>query len=274
MMSHWDLQVASGSVIGRDHRTAGRNRQDDLRVVRTETCTVGIVADGCGSGTRSEVGASLGVRILAESICAEADKAGTASGLRWRRVQQQLLSMLDVNARLMGGNYRQTVEEYFLFTLVGVLLTDDYATFFALGDGVVIVNGKEYSLGPFEGNKPPYIGYGLLLDNIDIEPEQVSIRVIEQIPLKELRHFLIGSDGVTDLMGLAERQLPGMPDKTVGEIDSFWSDDRYFGPNDALVSRALTLIARDWPRHSPKSGLLHDDTSLIAGRRRPEPTVE
>ncbi|MDB5184959.1 MAG: hypothetical protein JWN38_767 [Candidatus Saccharibacteria bacterium] len=268
-MSHQEVQIAYGSTIGRDHRAVPKNCQDDLRVVRTEQCTIGIVADGCGSGAHSEVGAQIGVRVLAECLEAEVrDRSG--SDIRWPRVQQHVLATLDVLARQMGGNYRQVVEEYFLFTIVGVLLTDKDATFFALGDGVIIVNGYELTLGPFEGNKPPYLGYGLLLPDVDIEPDLVQFRTVCWLPLKAVQHFLIGSDGVQDLIDAETKCLPGLAEP-VGSIAGFWERDRYFGANHELLNRQLKLISRDWPKRDPQPGLLPDDTSMIVGRKAPPP---
>jgi hypothetical protein len=54
----------------------------------------------------------------------------------------------------------------------------------------------------------------------------------------------------------------------VGPLDQFYRQDRYFA-NPELISRRLKLISRDWPMSNPQPGLLHDDTTLIVGRRTP-----
>jgi len=67
---------AQGSVIGREHREAGRNNQDASHVVCSPDgqFLVVVVADGCGSGTRTEfvpqneIGAQLGVRVFAQAV--------------------------------------------------------------------------------------------------------------------------------------------------------------------------------------------------------------
>jgi hypothetical protein len=263
-MRHQDYQVASGGTIGRDHRIVPKNCQDDHWVVRIAEGTIGIVADGCGSGVHSEVGASIGVRLLGTSLITELQTTPDEPP-RWQRVQQHVLSSLDVLARQLGGNYRQTVEEYFLFTLVGFVLTNQIATFFAFGDGMAIVNGRSYELGSFPGNAPPYVGYGLLGKAVDVDPAELQFKVVTQLDTSAVQHFLVGSDGVSDLMKAAERPLPGL-DTPVGSIAQFWQQDRYFA-NPALVSRQLNLVARDWPRKEPRPGLLPDDTTLIVGRR-------
>jgi hypothetical protein len=237
-----------------------------MYIARNDLSTVGIVTDGCGSSSYSEVGAKLATRLLAESIQAEASR--NPAKINWQRIRQHLLADLDALARRMGGSYRRTVEDYFLFTVVGVLLDQTMATFFAIGDGVVIVNGETQQLGPFAENMPPYVGYGLIGDSIREKGlADQRFEIIQQVKLTDLQHFLIGCDGVIDLMHVAERCLPGSS-QTVGGIEQFWQQDRYYG-NPELINRRLKLVARDWPRHDPEPGLLPDDTTLIVGRRSP-----
>lgn len=266
-MRHTDFALAGGSVMGRDHRLVPKNNQDAWYISQDDCCSLAVVADGCGSIPHSEVGAKLGVRLLAEAIQAEVREFG-GSRIDWHWIRRRLLASLDGLARQMGGSYRRTVEEYFLFTLVGVVLAGDTATFFALGDGVVIVNGRTHRLGPFPGNAPPYIGYGLLARDYR-EPawEDMPFTIIGEWQLDNLAHFLLGSDGVTDLIDQAGENLPGLSEP-VGGIEQFWEQDRYFR-NPELVSRRLKLLARDWPKQNPETGLLHDDTTIIVGRWNP-----
>lgn len=266
VLDHTDFQLAAGTVIGRDHREVPKNRQDGLYLVQDERCTVAVVTDGCGSGAHSEIGAQLGARLVAESIRAEVRRHASRD-INWLRVRQDLLASLHVLARSMGGNLREVVSEYFLFTVVGVCLNAEYATFFAIGDGIVIVNGEVLILQPDEGNKPVYVGYGLIADQVDVDEQETRFNLVSSIRLDDLRHFLLGTDGAADLLGTADRLLPGMQ-KPVGNIEQFWTNDRYFR-NGELVSRQLKLIARDWPKRGSQPGLLPDDTTLIAGRRMP-----
>jgi len=267
-MTHTDFQLAGGGVVGRDHRQASRNYQDAWLVRQTDRYALAILADGCGSGEYSEVGATIGVRLLAESIDHEFAVRGNAP-FSWSRVQRRTLTKLDLFTDWLGGSYRQTVESHFLFTVNGALLTDEQAIFFALGDGIIIVNDETLELGPFPGNMPPYLGYGLLLDRLKIDPETVTLRPVREMPLSEVDHFLLGSDGTSDLIAAADKSLPGLS-KLCGDISQFWTDDRYFSGNPDLVSRALRLVGRDWPKRDPIPGLLRDDTTIIVGRRRPE----
>ena len=85
--------------------------------------------------------------------------------------------------------------------------------------------------------------------------------------------MLIGSDGVSDLIQVAEQALPGRSEM-VGDLADFWQDDRYFRNPDqvrrrlALINREVTMLdkqAQHWVR---QSGLLPDDTTLIVIRRK------
>lgn len=267
-MAHTDFALAGASVTGRDHRNVNlhRNGQDGFTIVRSERSTVAVVADGCGSSRHSEVGAKLGARLAAEIIRHQTAEHGE---IIWSAVLRELLAGIGALTAQMGGSFSRTVQDYFLFTLAGTVLTGETAIFFALGDGIVIVNGQHFPLGPFPGNQPPYAAYGLVKDRVDIPAELLDFREICRLPLSDLEHFLIGTDGVNDLIAAENLKTPGLPE-TVGSISQFWEDGKYFEPGKSeLMERRLRIISRDWPKHDPEPGLLPDDTTLIAGRWSP-----
>lgn len=256
------VQLVGGSTIGRDHRIVPKNNQDSWAVWQTEDLAVAIVADGCGSGRYSEIGSKLGVQLLGSYLEKEYTSIGSFS---WRQVQQALLSNIDILARAISGDYRQVIEDYFLFTLVGVVIDSEFATFFAVGDGTIFVNGQQMMLGPFPGNMPPYISYNLVCEKVAVDAESIQLRPILQIPVGELKTFLIATDGIDDYIRREGDSLPGL-EKVVESIQCFWDDDKYFRRNPELLSRQLKLAGRDWPQRSPEPGLLRDDTTVIVGR--------
>ena len=266
-MRHADFQLAAGSVMGRDHRHAFRNSQDSWIIVHDSCCTVAVVTDGCGSSPHSEVGAKIGAGIVAaavQNLTGSYARSNWQSDFDWEWVSDMVTDSLEGLTYDLLGDTRQTVQDYLLFTIIGVLLAGRTAQFFALGDGVVIVNSESVILGPFPDNSPPYIGY-----NVAGYPENpLVIRPVLEISLTALDNFLIGTDGAVDFMRSADRPLPGLNELS-GPVSQFWEDDRYFSGNPDLVSRRLRLAARDWPKRDPYPGLLSDDTTLIAGRRRP-----
>lgn len=68
MEFHRCFEITGGSVVGTAHGRAGRNNQDAWAVRAGPEGCVAIVADGCGSGDSSEVGARLGATLLAEGL--------------------------------------------------------------------------------------------------------------------------------------------------------------------------------------------------------------
>lgn len=260
-MDQW--QLAAGSTVGRSHRLIGRNNQDAWHVLRSERSIVAVVADGCSGGECSEVGSQLMVQLLARIVH---DVVVNGEVIDWRRVELEVLSQIDALVRNLGMPYAAAVEKYFLCTLVGVVMTSEQATFFACGDGVVIVDDEELRLGPFPGNQPPYLAYQLLGDQSSIDPALTRLVPVWDGSAGGIDHWLIGTDGLDDLIAQQYAMRPGL-DVSVGSLTQFWQQDRYFRGNPELVNRELKLIGRDWPHTNPEPGLLGDDTTLIVGRR-------
>ncbi len=251
------FELAAGSVAGRDHRLEGRNNQDAAELLLLPDMTVAVVCDGCGSGRRSEVGAALGARLVVRAV-AESGPAGLGEPDFWNAVRERVLRDLDSLIRRMGGPRSAIIEEYFLFTIVGAVLAPAGAAFFSLGDGLIAVNGEKIPPGPFPNNAPPYPAYG-----------SHPFAVHRTLPSGEVDHFLIGTDGIFDLMTAADAPLPGK-EESVGPLERLWSDDRYYRNPDRL-RRHLALANRDVVRGDRhERGLLPDDTTIVVGRRRKE----
>ncbi len=266
------FEVAGGSVIGRDHLRSGRNNQDAYFGICSETCAIAVVCDGCGSCAHSEVGAKIGARLVVEAIASRAEKTAIGDSF-WQQVQQDLLEKLQTIAETMGGNFSQTLYDYFLFTIVGALVTPAGASLFSIGDGVIVVNGTVTQLGPFPLNAPPYLAYAFS----DYPVARWQFQIHQNLPIDEVSSILIGTDGVKDFIGSAERNLPGKEEK-VGSISQFWEEDRYFKNSD-LVRRQLAQMNRevtkpDWQGQQfvRTVGLLPDDTTLMVLRKRPAKT--
>lgn len=260
-MDQW--QCVAGSVIGRSHRLVGRNNQDAWYVLRSERSIVAVVADGCSGGQHSEVGAQLAAQLVARIL---GDITTANQPINWRQVELGVLGQIDVLIRNLGLPYAAAVERYFLCTLVGMVMTPEQATFFACGDGMIVVNDEELRLGPFPGNQPPYLAYQLLGDHCSMNPATTRLAPVWQGPTADIDHWLIGTDGLDDLCVQRDTMRPGL-EVPVGPLDQFWQQDRYFRGNPELVNRELKLIGRDWPHANPEPGLLGDDTTLVVGRR-------
>jgi hypothetical protein len=282
------FETAAGSIIGTDHVRLHKNNQDaHVQIYRPEgegkgEVLVGVVCDGCGDPTspHSEVGAKVGARMLARLLVDLAEPGGDhLGGVRvlalnhLKRIAIDCMSGYDLEQEARG---REVLKEHFLFTTVGYVIDPTWATFFSIGDGTLFVNGQRTEIGPFPDNMPPYLTYSLmgstLLSN---QPELLQFKVHQLLRTRELESFLIGSDGAEDI---EERQTELIPNQKsyLGGLAQFWIDDQYF-LNPQSVTRKLALANTpyqqiNWEERkiTKHPGLLHDDTTLIVGRRRAE----
>lgn len=261
MSKHFDFEFASGSVIGRDHRIPGKNRQDSCCVRSEADISVAICTDGCGSSPNSEVGAQLWAKMTADAVL----KAFNASDdPDWSQIQADLLTKMDTLISLIGGSRTKAVNDFLLFTIVGAVITPAWSVFFSFGDGFMVVNGTQIRLGPFPDNTPPYLAY--CLAQTSLNPNLLRFQIHRRISTSELEHFLIGTDGVEDLARAEGKTFPGKLN-LVGPISSLWTDDRFFNNAD-MVRRHLVLV--NGGSKPALMGYLIDDTTLISGRRRKE----
>ena len=290
-MNLHSFEVSSGSITGRDHLgrgevLVGRNNQDALYYEHTSSALIAVVADGCGSAPYSEVGARLGARLLVRglsSALAESGAAGSgkegeglASPAFWEELRQRMLKKLRLLALQLSGTPEQfetALRDYFLFSLLGAVLTPLQGCVFAIGDGVYALNGVVHQLGPFADNTPPYLAYGLLQTRFSAIPELLRFQIPAVFPADELQTLLIGTDGALDLINAKDKTVPGSAEQA-GPISQFWEKDIFFRNPDAL-RRWLALLNREVRRldGSPavlnrQSGLLRDDTTLVVMRRR------
>lgn len=280
------FQVASGSISGGDHTIDLRwsNNQDALAIRRTEDSLICIVADGGSnsnedSPSHSEVGSRVGSQILLQCLTERLElwmnevSVGLQSEQQfpWASLATEVVGKIKTVAELMGGDFRRTIIDNFLFTLVCAVITP-YRTFlFSIGDGVMYLNGERIHLGPFPNNQPPYIGYRLVPSTINCSLLEFDLRA--SLPTQEVSSLLIGTDGVGDL--IKARALPAAS-ASIPEISDFWTKDDYFDNQDqvrrvlALNNRRITKV--DWEKC--KMGYTHpvcpDDTTLVAVRRNLE----
>ena len=258
------FEIAGGSVAGQLHLAAGRNNQDAYGWEVGAGGLIAVVCDGCGSRPHSEVGALIGARLVVQAL-RRLRRAGLEGARLFDDVHRQVLAGLRAVARQLGardGRLAETVIDYLLFTIVGVLITEREAIPFSLGDGLIVVNGEERDLGPFPDNEPPYLAYGLRPRGFDAgRAGRPAFQVHEATPVERLRTILIGTDGVRDLRAIAGRAVPGRAE-VVGPLSQFWTDDGYYRNRDR-VRRRLAVLTR-----GARAGLLADDTTLVVLRRK------
>jgi hypothetical protein len=256
------FEYACGSIIGRNHVLASKNNQDALRIILWDNFMTAVVCDGCGSGKHSEVGAKLGTLMVTDAI-ADLLHQGLAISEPdfWNVLKINLLQKVKAFVEISTNEAQESVMEfvnnYLLFTIVGLVITPSETVSFSMGDGAIAVNGKLTQIPAYPDNAPPYLAYGLY------RPDAVSFEIRDRIPTSELESILIATDGIDDLIA-------------VEEVRQFWQEDRYFKNPDA-IRRKLAMLNReevkpDWQKREliKRSGVLSDDTSLIV-IRRPSP---
>lgn len=274
------FDIAAGGVAGRDHRKGiPRNYQDAYAVQSSPRGTVIVVADGCGSSKHSEYGAKKAVTHLGTTM-----QRLLSYGTKpmhpgfFEAAREELLTDIRDDARKMGSSLSTVINDYFLFTLVGSVITPEMTTFFSIGDGVIVINDKVIVLDSGSENKPSYLAYAITGSSLtDDDPSRLDFQILCNVPTSELSYFLVGSDGLVDLTNKSHRRLPGgNENELVGPLSQFWDDGRHFATNNSSsVTTRLNLMARDQYRNSPtgrkvlEGGLLADDTTLVVGRRTP-----
>jgi hypothetical protein len=277
------LQIASASVVGRDHIGPGKNNQDAVCVERYDKDVIAVVCDGCGSSAHSEVGAKIGAKLIASAMERRLrlswdviDEARRTGGPRettdlvnafLERVQADVLAQIRVLANAMGDSLTAVVQDCFLFTVVGAVVTPEIVFVFGCGDGVAILNGLDLKIGLTDGtNAPPYIGYHL------VGQGRGGLTMKAVLQGGEFDNLVIATDGLEALMANPDAKIPGKTE-TVGLVSRLWEDDKLFANQDAL-RRFLALANRtvethDWKAQAVRRehGLLKDDTSLVVIRR-------
>ncbi|XXF77839.1 protein phosphatase 2C domain-containing protein [Myxococcaceae bacterium GXIMD 01537] len=265
-MSSLPFDIAAASVTGREHSRAGRNNQDAFCFGACDEGVAAVVADGCGSGSHSELGAQAGARqVVASALRLLRDGARPEDAGFLGLLQERSLSFLRDLAGALG---KGCLQDCLLFTLVGAVVTPSHTLVFSAGDGVWALNGQVHPLGPFPGNAPPYLAYGLMPESL------VPLLRQALVPTPQVESLLLGTDGVGDLARLADALVPEH-DEPVGPLSQFWREERYFRNPDAL-RRRLSLLCRESLRAGAPGqrpvrtpSLLPDDTTLVVLRRRP-----
>lgn len=198
------FQWAAGSIIGSEHQRVNKNNQDALTVRFGDDYLLGVVADGCGSCAHSEVGAWLAVELIIEAIAANPNLITDEDTCR--ELGEEILQKLPPQL---------PAEKYYLFTLLGFVITPKEAVIFGCGDGTLAING-EVTRWEFANNAPPYLIY----------PTE-NLRIITRLPTENLESLLIGTDGLDDW-------------QKYQDLSDFWQQQKYF-KNPDQVRRSLAI---------------------------------
>lgn len=278
-----EFEIASGTVAGRHHISAGRGSQDALCVLTGKDAIVGVVCDGCSSEAHSELGAILMSRMIAREFMSLTILPPCNDPATLVRVGSAgLHKSLEVIAGYLGGG-KQVVYDHLLFSVVGFVISPVASYIFCGGDGLWWLeaedgwyDGYHYQkcsnvvhVLPENGNQPLYPAYMLTHDN----PQRFQLKLATAFRASLISSVGVGTDGMADLIASQDENMPGHAEK-VGPLSQFWTDDKYYANPDA-VRRKLWLCAQehrraDWQgQQIVKEGAkLIDDTTLISVRRK------
>jgi hypothetical protein len=256
-------------------------------MLRNQAGLVAICSDGCSQGAHSEVGAKIGARLVATEISRHLEKFGEMLARLapeeeenpharlvadlLDRVRQDVLAYIRILVNGMGGGFSKTVEDYFLFTIVGAVITPDITWTFNLGDGVIIANGQQIDISAGSNNEPPYMAYDLVPTTRE---SRWRFQTHAIMPSSEFKNLLIGTDGVADLIASEGKPFPGRPGMIIGNISQLWQEDKYYKNTD-MVRRHLAMVNKDHQQPdyinkviNREVGYLKDDTSLVVIRQQ------
>jgi hypothetical protein len=252
------LEIAAGSVAGWVHRRVGRPNQDAARVLRTDAGVAIAVCDGCGSGSRSEIGATIGARVWTQVVSARLAAGGALTAADFDAMAAAVLERLAAIAATMGGDLAEVTREHFLFTSLVAAITDEQVAVAAIGDGVIALGDVVHVLGPFENNAPPY------LTEAWFGPPRVMSTWTRS--RADIDRIILATDGALPLLGGRDAR-PGAP--TLADLAAVEAIYK----NPYALERRLRLLADDgleidWEAHRThrRAAYLDDDTTAVIVR--------
>ena len=246
------FSMKRGLIAGRHHIVYSMNCQDSLCAKtfkrHKDTCHIGVVADGCGEGTRSEVGAHMATSFLIQRM-EELLMEGKAAEEIPTKLFHDLLRFLHgqmAGLALMYNSYQaavQFIKDHMLFTVLGFIITPKTTVIFALGDGVIVLNDMIDVRD--ENNHPFYISYHLVDKSYLVNKgAPLPLKFDTYIfPTEYLERLAVGTDAWADEMGV---------------LLSLWDEKLC-----KSVQRTMNLLSK-------KEKRFKDDAAIITAARQKE----
>ncbi len=235
--------TATASVIGSSHQKLYYNNQDAYDLYQDRKIIVGVVADGCGSGINSEVGARLGVNFVVnfcrknftnQPFDANILKNGLVEYLKNVVKNQQTIEEIEF------------IENYLFFTLFGFIIQEHQTFIFHSGDGMYGLNDKEVIIE--QNNRPHYVAKSLISGNAKIETDVIETN--------KLHRLFVATDG---LLHLNDKFLKGENILGMNKMADMFDNDDYFDDIVALPKDLTDLVIN--------KNILKDDSTLILLKR-------
>ncbi|GHO47923.1 protein phosphatase 2C domain-containing protein [Ktedonospora formicarum] len=232
------FRICAGSITGRDHLLDGRNCQDALHYLEFEVegapYVVGVVADGCGEGLYSEVGARLVAPFVCQSIRNSLRNnvpLEDLPNLLLVQVKRFLYLLLDGYDFSDEGERDIFIHNHLLFTLVGFVITPQETLTFLAGDGLIQVNDVSHCI---REEAPAYLTY--MLVKPDGQVGDLPGFTLYSLPTAELERLMIGSDAWLDEPELRAEVWRGRTPVAMQRLMNRWSDAQHFRDDASLIT--------------------------------------
>lgn len=276
-----------GLITGTKHSKLGYNCQDyrTAYIDPENKFSVYIVSDGCGSGRNSEFGSYYGSELLKNLIVRELENQlrfnsnfvinDAVINVISNKFKKELEDIALIrHLRCSSCDFlKEFVYDSLLFTIVGAIIVNETLYIFHLGDGYYAVNDTLIEISSPVKNTPEYFSYNLLA-TVPTQPLYYGFVLSEIIPLTEVEHFLLATDGLRDFIRCEKHLIP-METENVGNLFELY-DDYYFNNTTALqrklnkINTPVVLLRRDNAGNiinvDKKAGLISDDLAIILVR--------
>lgn len=275
--------IITGSVPGTSHIARLINNQDAIKWYQDEKVLIAIVSDGCSASNEkntphyNEIGSHIIANICVKTIRSYINHYGIKSlnwDTIWDRITSDVLSQMKQIISTIDDDFGMIARTYFQTTVLGYIITPDTTIVFGCGDGVYGINGDIHIITPPNSeNYPPYLIYSLINSSVyDFNDPAIRLHEITRLPTEKVQTIFVGTDGVSELLDAATKQIPGQ-ETLVGSIDQLWINPLYqknpFWLQTRLALYNTTKIKRDENQNMKTfPGLLSDDTSLILSVRK------
>ncbi len=234
---------ATASIIGSSHQKLYYNNQDAYEYYQDSDIIVGVVADGCGSGSNSEVGAQLGVNFV-YNFCL---KYFSHNPFDANLLKKELIDYLK-NIVINQGTEEELefIENYLFFTLFGFVVKKDKTHIFHSGDGFYILNDKEVIIE--QNNRPNYIAKNLFSGNSTLKTDSIETSKLERL--------MVSTDGLIHLNDKFEK---AETIQNLSKLSDLFENEDYFTDISSLPKLLIDL--------STNKNILKDDTTFIMIKR-------
>lgn len=226
------MQIISASIEGISHRQLHYNNQDAYKVKQEADFIVGVVCDGCGSHTDSEIGAKLTAEFVT-NFCLTHFQHEKFDG---QKLANALTQFYVDCAKMVHAIYpNEFIRDTFFTTIIGFIISDGQNLVFSAGDGVILIDDKLLIIN--QQNMPNYLTHNLL----NGKKYGFEVRAIEN---RNFQRLLISTDGISDLWEKETQEKV---------IDTLFSDNMF--RSEIELSKFLA------------ESTIYDDTTMILVRK-------